>query len=262
MFLIEPTPTRYDLHFQVFGFPVRVHPLFWLGCLITGAAGADGAQIVMWTFVSFVSILVHELGHALMMRHFGISARVVLYLMGGLATEGRGSAFDVGYRPRQRTPNTQILISLAGPCAGFIFAAVIALIVVATGGKFEFVGEFPFFWRFDLSEPLHPNGDNWLLYGFVSSLFYVNILWGLVNLVPVYPLDGGQIAHQIFLTKDPWGGLLKSLWLSVFTCAAVVAYAATQSNTFMLMMFLSLAASNYMAIQQLQGGGLGRGGRW
>jgi Zn-dependent protease len=81
MFLAEPQPTAFDLRFQIFGFPVRVHPAFFLMPLILGGGllqgdnpGSTGVNFLVLTAVFFVSILVHELGHALAMRFYGESA--------------------------------------------------------------------------------------------------------------------------------------------------------------------------------------------
>ena len=64
MFLFQPPPpTQYDLRFAIAGIPVRVHPLFWLITILFGFS-ADLIQLLIWVFVVFVSILVHELGHA------------------------------------------------------------------------------------------------------------------------------------------------------------------------------------------------------
>src|SRR5262245_8750995 len=80
-----PAPTRYDLRFAVVGIPVRVHPLFWVMALILGSVSADLVQLLVWVVVVFVSILIHEMGHALTMRYYGQPAEVILYIGGGLA---------------------------------------------------------------------------------------------------------------------------------------------------------------------------------
>src|SRR2546422_735068 len=79
-----PAHTRYDLHFSLAGIPVCVHPLFWLMTALFGASAGDLIQLLVWIAVVFVSILIHEMGHALMMRWYGQPSRVVLYLAGGL----------------------------------------------------------------------------------------------------------------------------------------------------------------------------------
>ena len=85
----EPAPTQADLHFRAFGVPVRVHPWFWVIALLLGLGGgerADPMETVIWVAVVFVSILVHELGHAFPQRFYGGHPRITLYSFGGLAS--------------------------------------------------------------------------------------------------------------------------------------------------------------------------------
>ena len=92
MLLAEPPRTQFDLNFQVLGFPVPRPPAVLAGGIAAGiyaAAAIDGIWIIIWMLALFVSILIHELGHALMIRRFGREAHIVLYAMGGLAIEGR-----------------------------------------------------------------------------------------------------------------------------------------------------------------------------
>lgn len=268
MLLAEPPRTQYDLHFQVAGVPVRVHPLFWLMGVILGAGGGGdnvGARVLIWVAVIFISILIHELGHAFTMRRFGESPRVVLYMMGGLAVSDGGSIF-ASQKSGQRSTMEQILISAAGPGAGFVFAILVAAVIYGLQGRIIFYqtdfglpGFFAFF----------PEGNvNEFLWNALNSLLYVNIFWGLMNLLPVYPLDGGQIAQQLFVAHDSWNGTLRSLWLSVIVGGAIAFIGfAVAKEPFIGILFGSLAISSYMMIQQIQGGGgfgggYGGGGSW
>src|SRR5207244_13618606 len=108
-----------------FGILVRVHPFFWVATLFLGMAGktADPVNTLIWVAVVFVSILVHEFGHATLQRAFGGHPWITLYSFGGLA-----SCNDCG-----RSPGRQITILLAGPFAGFLFAAVILLATKTAG---------------------------------------------------------------------------------------------------------------------------------
>lgn len=255
MLLGEPTPTQFDLNFHVFGFPVRVHPFFWLAAFILGGSG-DGLSLLIWVVALFVSILIHELGHSLMMRRFGISSHIVLYMMGGLAIPD-----SFGFVARSRDTRSSILISFAGPAAGFLFAGVIILAIIGTGGQFKVDPAFGFpFYRFALNVLPGPEINPWE--HLTHALLYVNIFWGLVNLLPVYPLDGGQIARSVMIDQDPGGGAIKSLWLSVFAGGgmALVGFAMLGSF-FVAIMFGMLAVQSYMTIQQMRGGGgFGGGG--
>lgn len=269
MILAEPQRTPYDLNFRLLGFPVRIHPLFWLVGFVLGFRGGpegpDPIGILTWMMVLFVSILIHELGHALLIRRFGRPAHIVLYMLGGLAIEGEDSPYSAwsshstsSFSRRSRTPAEQIMISLAGPVAGFILAAFVIVAVMATGGQVR-----PF-----LSDKNVPGidaslggamADNMHLRYLVIGLLYFNIFWGLVNLLPVFPLDGGQIAQQLLIIHDPWGGAIRALWISVFVggAAAILAGVVFQSM-FVTLLFASLAISNYLTLQQMGGGGGGR----
>jgi stage IV sporulation protein FB len=259
MLLAEPNQTPYDLHFSVLGFPVRVHPLFWLMGLLMGFG--DVMSVFIAIAVAFVSILIHELGHAMMMRRFGRESHIVLYLMGGLAIEGSGSSFG-GFRSRgSRTPYEQVLISAAGPGAGFMLAGVVIGFVYALGGNIRWepiLGELYIIPTAVLvGDPAIGRDYQNLIVAF-NLLLWFNLVWGAVNLLPVYPLDGGQIAQAVMVAKDPWGGLVRSLWVSVFTGAIAAVLGGFLGSFYMVVLFGSLAYSSYLALQQVSGGGRGR----
>jgi Zn-dependent protease len=199
--LVEPERTAYDLRFRLFGFPVRVHPWFWIVTLLLNGDNLlrlGPEYLLIWVAVVFVSILVHEFGHALAFRRFGADAEIILYAFGGLAV----SSQTVSGRWRR------IIIALAGPIAGFILCGVIyainqgaALVLERPRGRLPTPGEF-----------------------FYDSMIWVNLYWGLLNLLPVFPLDGGQVSRELCMMK--WGtrGTRVSLKLSFVTALLVVAY--------------------------------------
>lgn len=267
MLLAEPPRTQFDLNFSVFGFPVRVHPFFWIMGVVLGFSGAaDGIWIITCLLATFVSILIHELGHALMIRHYGREAHIVLYAMGGLAIEGRPRSSDPfgnpweshtpDYGQRARTPHEQIVISAAGPAIQLLLAAVVVGFVYASGGHIEpgRNGMVPTAIP-ELGGGLAKNAN---LEDLVYVMIQINIFWALLNLLPVLPLDGGQIALQFLTQQDPWGGMTKTLWLSVITGGVMaVVGAVVMQQMLMLFLFGSLALSSYLTLQQLGG----RGGR-
>jgi Zn-dependent protease len=263
VFSAEPPRTQFDLSFQVFGFPVRVHPLFWLMALLTGFRGGDSDGIVLltWFFAVFVSILIHELGHTFMIRRFGREAHIVLYMMGGLAIEGRPSFHEGSspwsfesysdYRPRSRTPGEQIIISAAGPIIQLLLAALVVGLVYASGGSAVSSGGVIPLPMPMLGGEMAKNENLHLLAWF---LIQINIMWALLNLIPVLPLDGGQIALQILTQRNPWSGMQHALWLSVISGGAMAVFALTVLHQqFTMLLFASLAVSNYLTLQQTTG---------
>ena len=218
-------------------------------------------SLVIWAAVLFLSILVHELGHAFAMRHFGRPARIAFTMMGGLAIEDAGGGTWGGFRSagKTRSSREQIIISLAGPIAGFLLAGLVIGALFAARGGVEIVrvhGEhIPFL------NPILPPGlaNSTRLHYFLFQLLWFNTFWGAVNLLPVYPLDGGQVARAWLVETDPWRGIERSLWLSVFAGAGMaIVGLVSMKQPFIAMLFGSMAFNSYQQIAQL--GGRGRGG--
>lgn len=192
----EPPRTPYDVNFRLFGFPIRIHPLFWLGSALLGAGYLEaGPQfLLIWMLVVLISIIVHELGHAVAFQRFGSDAHIVLWIFGGLA---------IPYSA-VRTWKQQILVSLAGPFAGFLLCGIVyGLHLLTDWGSVR-------------------NGPTvWFLY---VSLVFVNLVWGLFNLFPVVPLDGGNVSRELCERFHRGRGLQLCLKISVGVAAAVAIY--------------------------------------
>src|SRR5579862_2170280 len=90
MIFAEPPRTQWDLKWSMLGVPVRVHPYFWLvSFLLAYHPGVPIPWVLLTVAALFVSILVHEFGHALSARQCGeAQSAVVLYAAGGLCLHG------------------------------------------------------------------------------------------------------------------------------------------------------------------------------
>ena len=162
----------FRMSFRLFGVNVTIQPFFWLITVLLGMGDRMDVPtltsvVPIWVAVVFLSILVHEYGHALAVKRLGIEPEITLHGMGG--TTSFSVLVPISRRDR-------VLISLAGPFAGFALAAV----VVA-------------FHHFVLSR--------WHLPTLVElayvDLLWVNLGWGVVNLVPVLPFDGGHVLEHL-----------------------------------------------------------------
>jgi stage IV sporulation protein FB len=223
MFSLQPTP--FDLHMSVLRIPIRVQPTFWLAAVVLGWNPDDPAVMVLWVACMFGSIVFHELGHALTAEACGYPSEIVLYHFGGLAF----------FRPHDHFPPLrQLLISLAGPipqiCMGCVVLAV-GLWAMASGWEFADPERYPMFATA------------------VSFLVYINIGWGLMNLLPVLPLDGGQSMRAIMTgleLRDAEGWALRiSVGMGAIIC--VLAWQFGVSGVALL--FLMLTVQN---VQELQ----------
>ncbi len=219
----DPNPTPYDLNFRLFGIPVRVHPLFWLVGFLMGANSLNlGFEyLLVWMIVLFVSILIHELGHVWMGLVYGSNGYIVLWGLGGLAIGSN----------TQRSAWKRIAVCLAGPMAGFIFLGCILV-----GVRWGLPDYFPVLARitlgyFGLEDLVAPPADprvafrmfqeHLLLYFALQQLVWINLLWGLVNLLPIWPLDGGQISRDLLRMASPASGIRISLGISFVTAALI-----------------------------------------
>jgi stage IV sporulation protein FB len=209
---------RVMIRFTLFGIPVRVEPWFWISLLLLGGGiGANTKEELMllslFVLAGFFSVLVHELGHALTGRACGARSEVTLHAFGGVAR------FEGAWFTRRQ----DFLVTAAGPGAQLLLALAVWL-------------AFP-----HLSELRSVAGYFWRV------LFYISLIWALLNLLPVFPLDGGQMLKAILGPARE----RTTLWVSIVTAvvAAVLVFKYTGSLIFPV--FLGLFA--YQAWKRLQG---------
>ena len=160
--------TEFDARFSLFGIPVRVHPIFWISSAYLVWDGGDPRKVVIGILVIFISVLVHELGHAVLSRRYGYPSEIVLYILGGYATATRFSTWK------------NVKVSAAGPAAG------LALFGLAYTVLRYFMAYNP--------DVLINNSD--LAFG-IRMMLFANLIVSLMNLIPVLPLDGGRIVESI-----------------------------------------------------------------
>ena len=256
MFLSEPGQTAYDINFSFFGFPVRVHPAFFILPLLLGRGWVGemnmGVGLVLIAFVFFVSVLIHEVGHSMAFRYYGIPSRIVLYWMGGLAIPGgSGGSWGSSWGNRRSMsgslkPNQHIVISLAGPIFGFLLAAALVGLVYATGGHIVLWGIIPY-----------PVLDGTILASSAPLILLVkfgivlNVFLNLFNLVPIYPLDGGQVARQMMIQMDPHDGPRNSIYLSIAVAVLMALFCFIKLEDRFLGFFMGFMAwSNYQTLQR------------
>lgn len=172
---------------------------------------------LLWAPVVLVSVLFHELAHAATIGAFGFgSSRIVLAGMGG-----------VTINERRAKPWQDLLISLAGPVSSFILAAIAFYAVqhVAKG-----------------------DGQNFLI-----KLGNANIFWGVLNLVPVSPLDGGHaVRHFLRLFLSEAVAFHVAIWLGIVTGVAIALVALRAEQIYVTVFMLYLAFRNFVAWQQVR----------
>jgi stage IV sporulation protein FB len=156
------------IRFTIFGIPVEIQPFFWVTLIIFGGAlDADTPtemfQLMLFVLAGFISILVHELGHALTAKRYGAYSHIVLQGLGGFAA----------YSGKRLSRSQSFIVTAAGP--GVQIALGVAGLYLSRN-----IPEMNSHGRY-----------------FLVMLSFISLFWAGLNLLPVLPLDGGQMLNAL-----------------------------------------------------------------
>ncbi len=158
---------------RVAGIDIRIHATFllllaWFAAMAWFGTGTAQAALrgVLLVVAVFGCVVLHELGHALTARRFGVATRdITLLPIGGVAR----------LRGMPRDPRAEMLIAVAGPAVNLLIAASLWIVLQPFGGAGTlaavFAGEAPF----------------------LATLLWLNLILALFNMIPAFPMDGGRV---------------------------------------------------------------------
>ncbi|MBX6312742.1 MAG: site-2 protease family protein [Isosphaeraceae bacterium] len=153
--------------------------LHWTFLLLLAYWATWGLEWAMLVSAVFGCVLLHELGHALAARAFGIPTEdITLYPIGGVAR----------LRRLPRAPGAELVIALAGPLVNVLIVGVLVS-ALWLGGAYD-----P--WSFDS-----------LVTSFVKTLVGYNIVLAVFNLIPAFPMDGGRVLRALL---SGWMGRVRA----------------------------------------------------
>ncbi|MCZ6538777.1 MAG: site-2 protease family protein [Chloroflexi bacterium] len=169
---------KYTIPFGTyFGIPVRIHLTFPLILVVFGAeawlrAGwLEAFWAVLLVACVFVCVVLHEFGHSLQVRRYGIRVKdIILLPIGGMAR-----AESIPEKPIQ-----EIIVAISGPLVNFALALIFFIIIWLRRSSFDFENEF------------------------LGSLLWINLVLGVFNLTPAFPMDGGRILRAFFAMRLPY----------------------------------------------------------
>ncbi len=189
--------------FSLLGIPVRVHFSFAL-IAVLALGQLEGAEIVAWTAAAFLAVLAHEAGHAFTARHYGAkSVAITLFALGGVTTFPTTT---------ELSPGKRFVISAAGSAVGVSLGG--ALLLARSAGWFDSTSDFA-----------------WVTIG---SFIYVALVWGILNWLPILPLDGGHMVVSLLEMVTPRRALGIAKVVSVVTgMAAAVAAVVVLDSPFL-----------------------------
>ena len=226
-------PVKWSLRIgTLFGIRVELHVTFLL--LVVGLAVARGfstgdprraLETAVLLLAVFACVLLHELGHALAARRYGIRTRdIVLLPIGGIARLER----------MPEKPSQEIVVALAGPAVNLALALLLIGVVTISHEHFAALG---------------------LGGGLVDSLLAVNVFMLLFNLIPAFPMDGGRVLRALLATRLPYARATR-VAAGVGQALAVVfaVWGVFNANPMLLFvaLFVFMAASEEYALVRTQ----------
>jgi Zn-dependent protease len=164
---------------KFFGIDTYIHGTFWLLPLLvlfqTFGAGLDAiAFYLLLVFAVFVCVALHEMGHALAARAYGIGTRhITLYPIGGVAMLERVP----------EKPWREVAVALAGPAVNVVIALGLLAVIAASGFGLAWG-----FYEYDV--------EAW-----VNQLLWANVILVAFNLLPCFPMDGGRVLRALLSVR-------------------------------------------------------------
>lgn len=219
--------------FRLFGFVVNVHLTFLILLVFVANSGLSGASIILWLAAAFVSILIHELGHAFTARRYGGTVQsITLHGFGGLTS---------WVPPAGMTWRQRFAVSAAGAGYGFViagalFAAVDRGLLGSRAHRF-----IPTPWGAYLG-----NLDGFPLEFFVGAFLWVTVVWGVINWLPIGGLDGSHMLRELLARLLGHNADLHAAIIGVIFAVAASVVFTNWGYTFAPILFLIFAMGDLM----------------
>ncbi len=193
--------------------PVQIHPFFWVMVLLIGFSNFGTLySALIFALIALISVLIHEYGHALTAFFFGQEVQIELAALGGI-TQRRGPKLKLWQ---------EFLVVLNGPLAGLSFAFISYAALL-------------------LFKPI----ESPFMASVLSIIFQVNVFWTIVNLIPIQPLDGGQLLRIFFETIFGLKGLKMALFCSMVFAGGLGLFCLYLNQLFMCAILLIFMFENY-----------------
>lgn len=205
---------------KIFGIPLKIDPSFFAMISVMAFSRiSKPVLLIEWLGVVLFSVLIHELGHAFAGKAFGLTPTISFVSWGGL------TSWEAG---RNVLPWQSMLISFAGPGAGFLLGSLVLALKIFS--------------------PDLQNDGLWRVT--IFDLIWVNFGWGLFNLLPILPLDGGNIAGSIEEWVSKKYEHYYAIRLSLFVACSISIWALMSGKIWIFFVVGWCAANNFTSLNE------------
>lgn len=208
------------MQFRLLNIPVRIQPTFWLFLILFTNIYRDPSWVsIMVGVIFFVSLLVHEFGHALTAQQYGCRPTVTLEAFGGRAE----------YTGAKLSRKQQFFITLNGPLLESVLIFIPYFLL--KGGMFA---------------------DHPYVQHFLYMTMRINIIWCLLNLIPIMPLDGGKLVYYLLEAKFGERGYKYTLMLGMASALVIAPLLCLKGLFFFAVLLVIFGYQNYKSYKQNQ----------
>lgn len=198
---------------------VRIHPFFWLFAFLIGWLNStEPSQIFVWVFIILISVLIHECGHALAGIAFKQKVRIELVAFGGM-TLREGPKLTLG---------KEFIVVLMGPLFGFLLCLLAFFLLP------------------------HIEDQKSLFYFGVRVSALVNLLWTVLNLIPVMPLDGGHLLRIVLEKLFGFKGVKATHFVSFILATLLTMASFAFGQIFLGVLFFMLAFASFRSLKEVR----------
>ncbi len=228
------------IRFSLFGVSVSIHPTLWLtlavlGGVLTSTGIQDLLSVSLFVVAGFICLLSHEMGHALVGRFFaGNRPEVHLAWLGG----------DCSHVGASFTRTQGVMMTIAGPAASLLLGILSAVVLCLYVGDFSFGLYLTRYFLFNVIP-----GEALQFWSYMPLLFFCNMVavsfwWTVLNLLPVFPLDGGQVMNGLMRSPRLMHGVSLYIAVTLFVVFSVL------GMWIACLFMLALSVLNYRFRQQ------------
>ena len=228
------------LKFNAFGFPIEVHATFLIILIFIVDSGLSGLAIALWTIAIFISVLLHELGHAVTVRWFGGTVEGIrIYALGGVTIWTERESPIGGWR--------RFLVAASGSGVGLALGLALYWLVDlgALGTSGQALIRAP--WTVELFTA--DRQQEYLIF-FVGAFIWVSVVWGLVNWLPIGGLDGSKMLRVVMVKILGPKGDLNSRIIGVMVAFAAAYWLYQRGSLVGPVILIMFALSDLAAYQR------------